>query len=116
MFVYDDDQGGRVVVLTRPMSSADQNAPMAAQSNGGATGFTWVDNGIGYSLVGEAPARDSCSRDRASRSITTIAIVGQARPEPSLIPELLFVQRLSRLNPVKMVVSSGQSRCPGHCE
>ena len=55
MFMYDDDHGSRVVVLTRPMSSADQNAPMAAQSNGGATGFTWADNGIGYSLVGEAP-------------------------------------------------------------
>jgi anti-sigma factor RsiW len=56
MFMYDDDHGSRVVVLTRPMSSADQNAPMTARSNGGASGFTWADNGIGYSLVGEAPA------------------------------------------------------------
>ena len=56
MFMYDDDHGSRVVVLTRPMSSADQDAPMTARSNGGATGFTWADNGIGYSLVGEAPA------------------------------------------------------------
>lgn len=56
MFMYDNDRGGRVVVLTRPMSSADQNAPMMAQSNGSATGFAWADSGIGYSLVGEAPA------------------------------------------------------------
>jgi anti-sigma factor RsiW len=56
MFMYDDDHGSRVVVLTRPMSSADQNAPMTARSNGGATGLSWADDGIGYSLVGEAPA------------------------------------------------------------
>ena len=55
MFMYDDDCGSRVVLLTRPMSSADQNAPMLAQSNGSATGFAWADDGIGYSLVGEAP-------------------------------------------------------------
>jgi anti-sigma factor RsiW len=56
MFMYDDDHGSRVVVLTRPMSSADQNAPMTAQSSGSASGFAWADNGIGYSLVGEASA------------------------------------------------------------
>ncbi|MGY4427973.1 hypothetical protein [Bradyrhizobium betae] len=39
MFMYDDDHGSRVVVLMRPMSSADQNAPKTVQSNGGATGF-----------------------------------------------------------------------------
>lgn len=55
MFMYDDDHGSRVVVLTRPMSSADQNAPMTEQLNGGATGFAWADDGIGYSLVGPAP-------------------------------------------------------------
>jgi anti-sigma factor RsiW len=56
MFMYDDDRGSRVVVLTRPMSSADQNAPMTAQSNAGGTGFAWADDGIGYSLVGPAAA------------------------------------------------------------
>jgi anti-sigma factor RsiW len=55
MFMYDDDHGSRVVVLTRPMSSADKNAPMTAQSSGDATGFAWADDGIGYSLVGPAP-------------------------------------------------------------
>ncbi len=55
MFMYDDDHGSRIVVLTRPMSSADQNAPMTAQSQGDVAGFAWADGGIGYSLVGQAP-------------------------------------------------------------
>ena len=56
MFMYDDDRGSRLVVLTRPMSSTDQNAPMTPQSQGGVGGFAWADDGVGYSLVGRAPA------------------------------------------------------------
>jgi anti-sigma factor RsiW len=56
MFMYDDDHGSRLVVMTRPMSNADQNAPMTPQSHGGVGGFTWADDGVGYSLVGRAPA------------------------------------------------------------
>jgi len=52
MFMYDDDHGIRLVVLTRPMSSADQNAPMTPQSQGDVGGFAWADDGLGYSLVG----------------------------------------------------------------
>ncbi|MCC8959101.1 anti-sigma factor [Bradyrhizobium sp. Pear77] len=51
MFMYDDDHGERLVVLTRPMTS-DQNAPMAAHSGGDVAGFSWADGGTGYSLVG----------------------------------------------------------------
>jgi anti-sigma factor RsiW len=54
MFMYDDDRGSRLVVLTRPMSSADQNAPMTPQSRGDVGGFAWADDGVGYSLVGQA--------------------------------------------------------------
>src|SRR5258705_4327536 len=54
MFMYDDDRGSRLVVLTRPMSSADQNAPMTSQSQGDVRGFAWADDGVGYSLVGQA--------------------------------------------------------------
>jgi anti-sigma factor RsiW len=54
MFMYDDDQGSRIVVLTRPMSSADQNAPMTPQSHDDAAGFAWADDGMGYSLIGHA--------------------------------------------------------------
>lgn len=54
MFMYDDDHGSRLVVMTRPMSSADQNAPMTPQSQGDVGGFAWADDGLGYSLVGHA--------------------------------------------------------------
>jgi len=54
MFMYDDDHGSRLVVLTRPMASFDQNAPMTPQSQGDVGGFAWADDGVGYSLVGRA--------------------------------------------------------------
>jgi anti-sigma factor RsiW len=56
MFMYDNDRGSRIVMLTRPMNSTDQNAPMTARSKGDVAGFTWADGGTGYSLVGQAPA------------------------------------------------------------
>jgi anti-sigma factor RsiW len=40
MFMYDDDHGERLVVLTRPMASADQNAPMTPGSQGGVGGLS----------------------------------------------------------------------------
>lgn len=55
MFMYDDDRGDRLVVLTRPMAT-DQNAPMMPQSNGEIAGFAWADGGMGYSLVGRSAA------------------------------------------------------------
>jgi anti-sigma factor RsiW len=53
MFMYDDDHGSRLVVLTRPMNT-DQSAPMVPQSRDDVAGFTWAYGGIGYSLVGQA--------------------------------------------------------------
>ena len=55
MFMYDDDRGDRLVVLTRPMQS-DQSAPMAPHTGGNVAGFAWADGGMGYSLVGQAAA------------------------------------------------------------
>jgi anti-sigma factor RsiW len=55
MFMYDDDHGQRLVVLTRPMT-AEQNAPMTPHAAGDVAGFAWADDGLGYSLVGQAPA------------------------------------------------------------
>jgi anti-sigma factor RsiW len=55
MFMYDDDRGDRLVVLTRPMAS-DQSAPMAPHSRGDVAGFAWADGGMGYSLVGQVAA------------------------------------------------------------
>lgn len=56
MFMYDDDHGSRIVMLTRPMNKADQNTPMMQRSNNDVAGFSWADGGTGYSLVGQAPA------------------------------------------------------------
>ena len=54
MFMYDNDHGERLVVLTRSMST-DQGAPMKPQTSGDVAGFSWADEGIGYSLVGHSP-------------------------------------------------------------
>ncbi len=53
VFMYDDDHGVRLVLLSRPMALSE-NAPMAPHSHGSVRGFTWADNGVGYSLVGPA--------------------------------------------------------------
>jgi anti-sigma factor RsiW len=55
MFMYDDDHGERLVVLTRPIAT-DQGTPMTPQSSGDVSGFAWADGGMGYSLVGQAGA------------------------------------------------------------
>ena len=54
MFMYDDDRGSRIVMLTRPMSSVDHDAPMTPRSQGNVGGFAWADAGVGDSLVGQA--------------------------------------------------------------
>jgi anti-sigma factor RsiW len=51
MFMYDDDRGTRLVMLTRPMA-IDQNSPMSQHSTGPVQGVTWSKEGNGYSLVG----------------------------------------------------------------
>jgi anti-sigma factor RsiW len=55
MFMYDDDKGTRLVMLARPMA-AEREAAMALHSQGPLNGYSWADNGLGYSLVGAAPA------------------------------------------------------------
>jgi anti-sigma factor RsiW len=57
MLMYDNDRGTRLVLLTRPMA-IDQNRPMAVQSQGDTTGFTWAAGGMGYSIVGPSASRD----------------------------------------------------------
>ena len=55
MFMYDDDHGARLVVVTRAMA-VDRNMPMAPHSRGAVNSFAWADKGIGYSIAGpEAP-------------------------------------------------------------
>jgi anti-sigma factor RsiW len=72
MFMYDDDRGTRLVMLARPMRT-EQGAPMAPQSDRGISGFTWADDGMGYSLVGQA-APDSLKpiANEARKQLRTI--------------------------------------------
>ena len=53
LLMYDDDHGTRLVMLMRPME-ADRDAPMSQHIADGIAGFTWAENGFGYSLVGPA--------------------------------------------------------------
>jgi anti-sigma factor RsiW len=53
LFMYDNDRGIRLVMLTRPMVM-DQNTPMAPHTDGSVNGFSWADKGLGHSLVGPA--------------------------------------------------------------
>jgi anti-sigma factor RsiW len=55
MFMYDDDHGTRLVMLTRPMA-VEQNAPMSQHVSGAVVGIAWANKGIGYTLVGPATA------------------------------------------------------------
>jgi anti-sigma factor RsiW len=51
LFMYDDDHGTRLVMLSRPMA-IDKNTPMSERSRGAVASIGWSNNGIGYSLVG----------------------------------------------------------------
>ena len=83
LFMYDNDHGTRLVLLTRRME-VDQIASMTRRSHGDVGGFTWADDDIGYSLVGallaraasrkpsRSPpaARAECGQAAAARSVT----------------------------------------------
>jgi anti-sigma factor RsiW len=56
LFMYDNDHGVRLVMLTRSMT-VDQEAPMRPLSHGKISGFSWAAKGIGYSLVGPADSQ-----------------------------------------------------------
>lgn len=53
LFMYDNDHGTRLVVLSRRMS-IDRDVPMAEHQDGAVAGYAWANKGIGYSLVGIA--------------------------------------------------------------
>ena len=56
LFMYDNDHGIRLVMLTRPMT-VDKEAPMQPLSQGEISGFSWAAKGMGYSLVGPADSQ-----------------------------------------------------------
>ena len=72
LFMYDDDRGTRLVMLSRPMRT-DRDAPMAQQSYGAVTGFAWADGGMGYRLVGRlAPDILHPIADEARRQLAKV--------------------------------------------
>jgi anti-sigma factor RsiW len=56
LFLYDDDKGARLAVLVRPMA-VEKEARMSELNYGTVAGYAWANDGIGYSLVSEAPAQ-----------------------------------------------------------
>ncbi|MBN8871237.1 MAG: anti-sigma factor [Rhodospirillales bacterium] len=56
LFMYDNDRGVRLVMLTRPMT-AEREAPMQPMRRNEVSGFSWAANGMGYSLVGPAASQ-----------------------------------------------------------
>lgn len=57
LLMYDDTAGRRIAILMRPMIEQDRNARMAQQRRGDVIGYSWADNGMGYSLVGQDGTR-----------------------------------------------------------
>lgn len=56
MFMYENVAGQRIAVVLRPMK-IEVSAPMTERSIDAVGTVSWVDAGIGYSLVGKTPAR-----------------------------------------------------------
>lgn len=55
MFIYEDAGGTRLAMLVRPMA-IEGNTPTMKESRGGRlTGYTWAQDGLGYSVVGTDP-------------------------------------------------------------
>lgn len=57
MFLYDRADGQRLAVMIRPMAIEKQTR-MSEHADGGLGGVAWADDGLGYSLVGAASARE----------------------------------------------------------
>jgi anti-sigma factor RsiW len=57
MFLYDGADGQRLAVMIRPMAIEKQTR-MSEHADGGLGGVAWADDGLGYSLVGAASARE----------------------------------------------------------
>jgi anti-sigma factor RsiW len=55
LYMYQDVRGARLGVLLRPMR-IDRTAKMAEHAFGDVRGYSWADQGLGYSLVGAASA------------------------------------------------------------
>ena len=55
LLMFDNDQGGRLAVLVRPMR-IDANAQMSKHAFGNLRGYAWASQGTGFTLISAAPA------------------------------------------------------------
>ncbi|MBL7091457.1 anti-sigma factor [Acidovorax sp.] len=56
LYMYDDDQGTRLVMMARPMAQQRQARAMAPYMRDGVRGYAWGEDGFGFSLVGPVEA------------------------------------------------------------
>ena len=57
LFLYDGEKGTRLALLARPMA-IQRNTPTMQRNNGPFGGYSWADDGLGYSVVGNDEAAD----------------------------------------------------------
>jgi anti-sigma factor RsiW len=57
MFMYDDDHGTRLVMLSRPVEKVGDSTSMSQHQDGSVICFSWAQDGMGYSLVGATAAQ-----------------------------------------------------------
>jgi anti-sigma factor RsiW len=53
LFLYEDGHGTRLAMLVRPMA-IEGDTPMKAHVQAGVAGYSWANQGLGYSLVASA--------------------------------------------------------------
>lgn len=53
LYLYENDRGERIGLLTRPMR-IERTARMRGFEDAGVAGFSWAERGFGYSMVGGA--------------------------------------------------------------
>jgi anti-sigma factor RsiW len=70
LFMYDDDRGTRLVLLTREMD-VDRDTPMSRHARDGVEGFTWSTQGIGYGLVGPPSSQLHPLADEVRRQMSS---------------------------------------------
>ncbi|EGP47259.1 anti-sigma factor family protein [Achromobacter insuavis] len=76
LFMYDDDRGTRVTMLVRPMK-VEGEMKMVPHRQDGVAGYSWADQGLGYSLMSSLDP-DSIHRlaDETRRQLTAPRAAG----------------------------------------
>lgn len=72
MWMYDNDRGTRLVMMTRRMD-VDRDSSMKSTSRGDINAWSWSKAGVGYSIVGsESPDTLKTIADAANRQLVAI--------------------------------------------